>query len=92
MHISYSGKRFSTRNLPRIPKDLIYRCIIASSKSGFTTNIRRIIKVCMNGGVPVNMLENFDEFDPNLSKVNLFMAKVNELFCHKSSLISSMIP
>lgn len=56
MTFRIGDKYVSLENVPRIPKDIILR--IHEGKSTFNASERRIIKTCLNGGIPVHLLDS----------------------------------
>lgn len=54
--VRISDKFVSVENLPRIPKDLISR--IRAQKKPLNAIERQAIKICLNGGLPVHLLDS----------------------------------
>jgi len=59
--LAFKDEIVSTEGLQKIPLDIIHRCRREASLVGlFTSPIRRLMKVCINGGIPVDTLDSSD--------------------------------
>lgn len=58
MTFNVEGEFVSAENVPQIPEDIITRIFYSekNNNNSFTTTERRMIKSCLNGGIPVNFL------------------------------------
>lgn len=62
MTFNVEGEYVSAENVPQLPKDIITRIFYSETNMNnfFTTTERRMIKSCLNGGIPTNFFDAAD--------------------------------